>query len=182
MKEFPFLFHLYFCDIFSWNHLPRGRDQARPPGRRITPRSLALVGTTWPHNRPLFAWTLLPPAVSVVHKGRKIFRFVQLWLQDSVKMSKYVSRVHSSGEVQQKVFPIFDSIFHAYYLTRGPGKGPGAKICNEFDSRDVFLRADQGRAKYCCQFGWIGCSILEVAQKASMRFQFLAYICNPLIK
>ena len=46
-----------------------------------------------------------------------------------------------------------------------------AKICKKFNFHDCFLRADQGRAKNCCQIGWIGCPILQVAQKATMRFQ-----------
>ena len=29
-------------------------------------------------------------------------------------------------------------------------------------------------ANHCCQMGWIGCSILQVAQKAIVRFQILA--------
>ena len=57
-----------------------------------------------------------------------------------------------------------------------------AKICKNFNSHDGFLRADQGRAKNCCQIGRIGCPILQVAHKATLRFEFLAYFCNPLIK
>ena len=50
-----------------------------------------------------------------------------------------------------------------------------AKICKKFNFHVGFLRADQGRAKYYCQIGWIGCPILQVAQKATMRLQFLAF-------
>ena len=67
------------------------------------------------------------------------------------------------GEIQQKVFPIFDSIFHAY-LTREL-----QKIARDLLPTMAFLRADQGRAKNCCQ---IGCLILQVAQKTTVRFQF----------
>ena len=72
-----------------------------------------------------------------------------------------------------KFFPIFDSIIHAN-LT--------AKMCKKFNSQDGFLKADQGRAKNCCQIGWIGCLILQVAQKATIGFHFRAYFCNPLNK
>ena len=34
----------------------------------------------------------------------------------------------------------------------------------------------------CCQMGWIGCSRLQVAKKAIVRIQFLAYFWNLLIK
>ena len=34
----------------------------------------------------------------------------------------------------------------------------------------------------CCQMGWIGCAILQVAQKAIVIIQFLLYFWNPLIK
>ena len=45
-----------------------------------------------------------------------------------------------------------------------------------------FLRADQGSAKMCCQMGWIGCAIFQVAQKAILRIQFLSYFaCNEPI-
>ena len=54
-----------------------------------------------------------------------------------------------------KFFPIFDSIIHAN-LT--------AKMCKKFNSQDGFLKADQGRAKNCCQIGWIDCPILQIAQ------------------
>ena len=57
-----------------------------------------------------------------------------------------------------------------------------AKICKKFNSHYGFLRTDQGRAKNCCQIGWIGCPILQVAQKTIVTLQFLAYFCNPLIK
>jgi len=33
---------------------------------------------------------------------------------------------------------------------------------------DGFFMADQDRAKKCCWMGWIGCPILQVAQKAIM--------------
>ena len=33
------------------------------------------------------------------------------------------------------------------------------KICKKLNSHGGFLRADQGRAKMCCQMGWIGCAI-----------------------
>ena len=56
------------------------------------------------------------------------------------------------------------------------------KIWKKLNSHGGFLRADQGRAKMCCQMGWIGCAILQVAQKAIVRIQFLAYFWNPLIK
>jgi hypothetical protein len=44
-----------------------------------------------------------------------------------------------------------------------------------FISHDGFLRANKGRAKNCCQIGWIGCPILQVAKKVTVRCQFLAY-------
>ena len=44
------------------------------------------------------------------------------------------------------------------------------KICKKFNSHN------------CCHIGWIGCPILQVAHKATVRFQFLAYFCNALIK
>ena len=56
------------------------------------------------------------------------------------------------------------------------------KIWKKLNSHGGFLRADQGSAKMCCQMGWIGCAILQVAQKAIVRIQFLAYFWNPLIK
>ena len=56
------------------------------------------------------------------------------------------------------------------------------KIWKKLTSHGAFLKADQGRAKMCCQMGWIGCAILQVAQKAIVRIQFLAYFWNPLIK
>ena len=56
------------------------------------------------------------------------------------------------------------------------------KIWKKLNSLGGFLRADQGRAKMCCQMGWIGCAILQVAQKAIVRIQFLSYFWNPLIK
>ena len=34
------------------------------------------------------------------------------------------------------------------------------KIWKKLNSHGGFLRADQGRAKMCCQMGWIGCAIL----------------------
>ena len=46
----------------------------------------------------------------------------------------------------------------------------------KFNSHDGFLRADQVRAKNCYQIDWIGCHILQVAQKAMVIFQFL-HIC-----
>ena len=52
----------------------------------------------------------------------------------------------------------------------------------KLNSHGGFLRADQGRAKICCQMGWIGCAILQVTQKAIMRIKFLSYFCNPHIK
>ena len=55
------------------------------------------------------------------------------------------------------------------------------KIWKKLNSHGGFLRADQGRAKMCCQMGWIGCAILQVAQKAIVRIQFLAHFWNPLI-
>ena len=70
-------------------------------------------------------------------------------------MTQYVSRV------LQKVFPISDNIFQSD-LT--------AKMCKKFNSQDNFLRADQGRAKHCCQIGWIGCPIMQVCtQKATAK-------------
>ena len=33
------------------------------------------------------------------------------------------------------------------------------KIWKKLNSHGGFLRADQGRAKMCCQMGWIGCAI-----------------------
>ena len=55
-----------------------------------------------------------------------------------------------------------------------------ANICKKLNSH-VFLRADQVMAKHCCQIGCIGCPMLQVAQEATVRFQFLVYFCNPLI-
>ena len=49
------------------------------------------------------------------------------------------------------------------------------KIWKKLNSDSGFLRADQGRAKMCCQMGWIGCAVLQVAQKAIMRIKFLSY-------
>ena len=69
------------------------------------------------------------------------------------------------------------NICHVYLINEGI-----AKTCKKFDSHDGFLRADQDRAKNCCQIGWIGCPIWQVDQKATVRFQFPAYFCNPLIK
>ena len=40
---------------------------------------------------------------------------------------------------------------------------------------DGFLRADRGRAKICCQMGQMGCAFWQVAQKAIVRIQFLAF-------
>ena len=57
------------------------------------------------------------------------------------------------------------------YLTRGLQK------FKKFNFHDGFLRADLGRAKNCCQIGWIGCPIFQVVQKATVKFQFLAYFC-----
>ena len=36
-------------------------------------------------------------------------------------------------------------------------------------------RVDQKSAKKCCRMGWIGCPILQLAQKAILIFQFLVY-------
>ena len=41
-----------------------------------------------------------------------------------------------------------------------------------------FCREDQERAKHCCQMGWIGYAILQIAKKAVVETQFLAYFCN----
>ena len=46
----------------------------------------------------------------------------------------------------------------------------------------LWLFEDKGRAKKCCPMGWIGSAILQVAQKAIVRIQFLSYFWNPLIK
>ena len=56
-----------------------------------------------------------------------------------------------------------------------------AKICKKFNSHDGFLRVNQEKEKLQPD-GWNGCPILQAAQKATVRFQFLAYICNLLIK
>ena len=56
------------------------------------------------------------------------------------------------------------------------------KIWTKLNSHGGFLRADQGRAKICCQMGWMGCATLQVTQKAIVRIQFLSYFWNPLIK
>ena len=53
-----------------------------------------------------------------------------------------------SGEIQQKVFPIFDSIFQFSCLF---DKGT-AKICKKFKSHNGFLRADQSRTKIAARF------------------------------
>ena len=45
----------------------------------------------------------------------------------------------------------------------------------KFNSHDGFLRKNQDRAKKCCYMSWIGCDILQVAEKAIIgRIQFLA--------
>ena len=51
-----------------------------------------------------------------------------------------------------------------------------AKIYKKFNSHDGFLRADQGRAKNCCHIGWIGCPILQVAQKVDMKNIFKDFL------
>ena len=56
------------------------------------------------------------------------------------------------------------------------------KIWKKLNSHGGFLRADQGKAKMCGQMGWIGSAILQVAQKAIMRIQFLPYFWNALMK
>ena len=56
------------------------------------------------------------------------------------------------------------------------------KLWKKLNSHGGFLRADQGRAKMCCPMSWIGCAILQVAQKAIVGIQFLSYFWNPLIK
>jgi hypothetical protein len=55
-----------------------------------------------------------------------------------------------------------------------------AKICKNFSSNDSFLRADQGRGKIAVRLA--GLAVLScryVAQKATVRFQFLAYFAIP---
>ena len=52
-------------------------------------------------------------------------------------------------------------------------------MCKKFNSHDGFLRADQGRAKNCCQIGWIGCPILQVAQKATEISIFCIFLQSP---
>jgi hypothetical protein len=83
------------------------------------------------------------------------------------RLSQYVSRV---VKYNKKYFQYLTAFFMPTYLTRGLQK------FKKFNFHDGFLRADLGRAKNCCQIGWIGCPILQVAQKATMRFQFLGYI------
>jgi hypothetical protein len=56
------------------------------------------------------------------------------------------------------------------------------KIFKIFNSDDGFFKADQDKTKKYCQTGWIGCTILQVAQNVILGFQSLAYFCNPLIK
>ena len=51
-------------------------------------------------------------------------------------------------------------------------------MCKKFHSHNGFLWADQEMAKHCCQMGWIGYAILQVAQKANVEIKFLAYFCN----
>ena len=46
------------------------------------------------------------------------------------------------------------------------------KIWKKLNSHGGFLRADQDSAKMCCQMDWIGCAILQGAQKAIVRIQF----------
>ena len=56
------------------------------------------------------------------------------------------------------------------------------KIRFRFIYHCSLLKTDQNRAKKGWQMGWIGCAILQVPQWAIVRFQFLAYFWNPLIK
>ena len=53
------------------------------------------------------------------------------------------------------------------------------KIFEKLNSHNGFKRAAK-TAKKCCKMDWISGAILQVAQKAIMRFQFIAYFCNPL--
>ena len=55
------------------------------------------------------------------------------------------------------------------------------KMWKKLNSHGGFLRAEQGRAKMCCQMGWIGCAILQVTQKAMVKIQYLSYFWNPFI-
>ena len=83
-------------------------------------------------------------------------------------LTQYISRVVKYNKKS------LDSIFHAYLTRKGT-----AKICKKFNSHDGFLRADQGIAKNCCQIGWIGCPILQVAQKPPWDFNFLHIFAIP---
>ena len=48
-----------------------------------------------------------------------------------------------------------------------------AEMREKFNYHNGFFRANQDRAKIFCQIGWIGCPILQVAQKAMVIFHFL---------
>ena len=65
-----------------------------------------------------------------------------------------------SGEIPQKVFPTFDDVYHVYLIKELQ------KSTRNLIHTMAFLRADQERAKKCCHMGWIGCSILQLAQTA----------------
>ena len=54
------------------------------------------------------------------------------------------------------------------------------KIWKKLNFYGGFFRADYSRAKMCCQMGSIGCAILQVAQRAIVRIQFLSYVWNTL--
>ena len=54
------------------------------------------------------------------------------------------------------------------------------KIWKKLNCHGCFLRADQGRAKMCCQMGWIGSAIWQVAQIAIVRIQFFIFLKSPL--
>ena len=45
--------------------------------------------------------------------------------------------------------------------------------------RGGFLSADQNRAKHCCQMGWIGCAIQQLAQKTIITIKFLHIFVIP---
>ena len=115
-----------------------------------------------------FLWSrvLIRRRTEVIHNGFEIFFERVLWFSYSYQgmFLEWWKRTKS-----------LSSIWQHFSCLRDMGI---QKMWKRLNSHGVFLRADQGRAKICCQMGWIGCALLQVAQKAILRIQFLAYFWN----
>ena len=126
------------------------------------------------NSRPVCFWVLMEGLRNCKSWLDMVFCYLNcsdlLWEKIIVH---WVSRVHLN--TQKSVWMIWQHF--SCLLDEGI-----PKIWKKLNSHGGFLRADQGRAEMCCQMGWIGSAILQVAQKAIARIQFLSYFWNPLIK